>query len=82
MRRATPTLRAVGRVLQICLNELGRRMDIDLVEETDAGANKAMWRVCGNDDDTAGANFARVITYGYRGCTFQRKCYLDVRMRV
>jgi hypothetical protein len=41
-----------------------------------------MWRVLGNDDNAAGVNLARGITDADRGCTFDRECYLYVRMRV
>ena len=64
------------------MNELRACVDINLTQNRVPRVNKAVWRVCGNDYDTAGFHFARVIAHRDGGGAFECERHFDIRMRV
>lgn len=79
IRAALSTVLYSGKVR---LNESRAGVDINLTQNRVPRINETVWRVCRDDDNAAGLHFARFITDGDGGATFNRERNLDVRMRV
>jgi hypothetical protein len=68
------------RSLQICLDEIWTRVNVDLAKDALARVNESVRRIRGNYGNAAGLNFTFFIADRDPGRTFDDKRNLDVRM--